>query len=42
LEGSLGAAAMAIANRADILRVHDVTATKRMAIIVDRIARTGR
>ena len=42
LEGSLGAAALAIANGADILRVHDVTATKRMATVVDRIARVSR
>ena len=39
LEGSLGAEAMAIANGADILRVHDVKETKRMAMVVDRIAR---
>ncbi|MGC9308526.1 MAG: dihydropteroate synthase [Thermoplasmatota archaeon] len=42
LEGSLGAAAMAIANGADILRVHDVEATRRMTTVVDRIARKGR
>lgn len=39
LEGSLGAGAMAIANGADILRVHDVKETKKMAMIVDRIVR---
>ncbi len=39
LEGSLGAEAMAIANGADILRVHDVRETKRMAMVVDRIAK---
>lgn len=39
LEGSLGAEAMAIANGADILRVHDVKETKRMAMVVDRILR---
>jgi len=39
LEGSLGAEAMAIANGADILRVHDVKETKRMAMVVDRIVR---
>lgn len=37
LEGSLGAEAIAIANGADILRVHDVGETKRMAMVVDRI-----
>jgi dihydropteroate synthase len=39
LEGSLGAEAMAIANGADIIRVHDVKEAKRMAMVVDRIAR---
>jgi dihydropteroate synthase len=39
LEGSLGAEAIAIANGADILRVHDVKETKRMAMVVDRILR---
>ncbi len=39
LEGSLGAEAIAIANGADILRVHDVKETKRMAMVVDRIVR---
>jgi len=39
MEGSLGAGAMAIANGADILRVHDVKETKRMAMVVDRIVR---
>lgn len=42
LEGSLGAVAMAISNGADIVRVHDIEATRRMAAVVDRIARTGR
>lgn len=42
LEGSLGAAAMAVANGADILRVHDVEATRQMTAVVDRIARGGR
>ncbi len=37
LEGSLGAEAMAIANGADILRVHNVKETKRMAMVVDKI-----
>lgn len=39
LEGSLGAEAIAIANGADILRCHDVLATKRMATVVDAIVR---
>lgn len=39
LEGSLGAEAIAIANGADILRCHDVLATKRMAMVVDAIVR---
>lgn len=39
LEGSLGAEAIAIANGADIIRCHDVIATKRMARIVDEIIR---
>jgi len=39
LEGSLGAEAIAIANGADIIRCHDVIATKRMARIVDEIVR---
>lgn len=39
LEGSLGAEAIAIANGADIIRCHDVHATKKMAMIVDAIVR---
>ncbi len=39
LEGSLGAEAVAIANGADILRCHDILATKRMAMVVDEIVR---
>lgn len=39
LESSLGAEAIAIANGADILRVHDIKETKRMAMVVDRIVR---
>jgi len=39
LEGSLGAEAIAIANGADIIRCHDVMATKRMAMVVDAIVR---
>lgn len=42
LEGSLGAAAMAVTEGADIVRVHDVEATRRMTDVVDRIARMGR
>jgi len=41
LEGSLGAEAVAIANGADIIRCHDVYATKKMAKIVDAIVRGG-
>ncbi|HEC75762.1 MAG TPA: dihydropteroate synthase [Thermoplasmatales archaeon] len=39
VEGSLGAEAIAIANGADIIRCHDVYATKKMAMIVDTITR---
>ncbi len=39
LEGSLGAEAVAIANGADILRCHDILATRRMAMVVDEIVR---
>jgi len=39
LEGSLAAAALAIANGADIIRCHDVMATKRAAMVADEIAR---
>ena len=39
LEGSLGAEAIAIANGADIIRCHDVMATKKMAMVVDAIVR---
>ncbi len=42
LEGSLGGGAMAVTGGADIVRVHDVAATRRMLAVVDRIARTGR
>ncbi len=41
LEGSLGAEAIAIANGADIIRCHDVLATKRMAMVVDAIVRSN-
>jgi dihydropteroate synthase len=39
LAGSLGGGAMAIAHGADILRVHDVAATRQMASVVDAVAR---
>jgi len=39
LDGSLGAEAIAIANGADIIRCHDVMATKKMAMVVDAIVR---
>ncbi|MDD3493063.1 MAG: dihydropteroate synthase, partial [Candidatus Thermoplasmatota archaeon] len=39
LAGSLGAAALAVARGADILRVHDVAATRQMAQVVDCIVR---
>ncbi len=39
LEGSLGAEAIAVANGADIIRCHDILATKRMAMVVDEIVR---
>ncbi|KAA0003285.1 MAG: dihydropteroate synthase [Thermoplasmata archaeon] len=42
LEGSLGAEAIAIANGADILRVHDVKETKKMSLVVDKILKFGR
>ncbi|MCD6481059.1 MAG: dihydropteroate synthase [Thermoplasmata archaeon] len=41
LEGSLGAEAIAIANGADIIRCHDVMATKKMAMVVDAIVRNN-
>ncbi len=37
LEGSLAAVAMAIMNGADIVRVHDVKASKRVAIMTDAV-----
>lgn len=40
LEGSLAAAVLAIANGADILRVHDIRATRRAATLTDAILRT--
>ncbi len=39
LEGSLAAACIAVANGADIVRVHDVKETKRCIDIVDSIVR---
>lgn len=39
LEGSLAVAAMGIMNGADILRVHDVKATKRVALMTDAVVR---
>ena len=39
LEGTLAAAAIAIANGADIIRVHDVKEAKIVAKIVDAIVR---
>ena len=39
LEGSLAAACIAVANGADIVRVHDVKETRRCIDIVDRILR---
>lgn len=39
LPGSLGAAALAIVQGADILRVHDVAATRQMTQVVDCIVR---
>jgi len=41
LEGSLGAAAAAVLNGADILRVHDVRETVRMLQVVDAVRRGG-
>ena len=37
LEGSLAAAAIAIMNGADIVRVHDVKASKRLASMTDAV-----
>ena len=37
LEGSLAAVAIAIMNGADIVRVHDVKASKRVAIMTDAV-----
>jgi len=42
LEGTAAAVAIGIANGADILRVHDVLAMKRVAQVADAIVRTGR
>jgi len=39
LAGSLGAGAMAICHGADILRVHDVAATRQMALVVDTVVK---
>lgn len=39
LEGSLAVAAIGIMNGADILRVHDVKATKRVAMMTDAVVR---
>jgi len=39
LEGSLAAACIAVANGADIIRVHDVKETRRCIDIVDRVIR---
>ena len=39
-EGNLGSEAIAIANGADILRCHDITSSKKLATIVDKIVRT--
>lgn len=41
LEGSLAAAVIAVANGADIVRVHDVAATKRAMAMADAIYRPG-
>jgi dihydropteroate synthase len=37
LEGSLAAAALSLWNGADIIRVHDVAATRRVALLVDGV-----
>lgn len=37
LEGSLASAALSIWNGADIIRVHDVAATRRVALLVDAV-----
>ena len=37
LPASLGAAALAVSNGADILRVHDVVETRNMCLIIDKI-----
>lgn len=39
LEGSLAVAAMGIMNGADILRVHDVKETRRVALMTDAVVR---
>jgi dihydropteroate synthase len=39
LEGSLAVAAMAIVNGADIIRVHDVKETKKVALMTDAVMR---
>ncbi len=41
LEGSLGAAAAAVMNGADMLRVHDVRETSRAVAVVDAVVRSG-
>jgi dihydropteroate synthase len=37
LEGSLASAALSIWNGADIIRVHDVAATRKVALLVDAV-----
>jgi dihydropteroate synthase len=39
LEGTLGFSAILIENKADILRVHDVSAAKRAALLIDKVVR---
>jgi len=39
LEGSLAAACLAVANGADIVRVHDIKETRRCLCLVDRVVR---
>jgi dihydropteroate synthase len=41
LEGTLATTALAIANGADIVRVHDVAANVRVARMTDAVVRTG-
>ncbi len=42
LEGTAAAVAIAIANGADVVRVHDVAAMRRVALVADAIARGNR